>query len=509
MKNKTLMKICAGLLTVAMMGTLVACGGDSGSSSSSDSSTPGSSSAENSSSSAETPSSDDTPVEETYDFGGQVVKVYGGAFNKLDPDSQDDDAPAWVAAAEAVEKEYNIDIQWTKPEGYDGYNLDEVLVNSINAGAGAVNILSSDPDAIMTFIGDDKIVDLTDEIDKLEIGSVYTEGATWLGRCYGASFDDIGDVYAIVYDRGYLEEIGMEKTPTDMFMEGKWSYDDVLEYCAELKSKLPEGVYPFGIHYYHWAAMAGAANGGVPSVSSDGVIGLADQNYIDAMEFYKTLLERGYAYPVQFGHDEESGDINDDGPQDFYGTGNLNTNFVMTRAEAWEFSSIQSNTNDNWGLVLWPWGDSVTCNGDYTTLSDNYKTAQAYWSPTVIMSDAEAQTGIPAITLMQIARDYYYAGSPEREEVIHGAWVSEQAGETPTIGFSAGTPRNFSTQEDMELYDWAHTRVIYDWAKPFDDAGITDTWMNAAYVMDGWDARSVAENYVSQGEAEMTKRGLK
>ena len=103
MKKQTIMKIVAVALTVAMMATMVACGGGNTDSSTPSSSTPAST-PESSQPSESTPAStEETPVEDTYEFGGQVVKVYGGIWNKLDPASQDNDVPLAKAVEAAVE----------------------------------------------------------------------------------------------------------------------------------------------------------------------------------------------------------------------------------------------------------------------------------------------------------------------------------------------------------------------------------------------------------------------
>ncbi len=519
MKKKSIMKFCAIALTVAMMGTLVACGGGDTPADDSSSSTGTGTEAPADSTGTETPADETTPAddaapaddatddqaaapEETYDFGGQVVKVYGGDWNKLNPDSTDDNTLALDAAA-AVEAKYNIDLVYNNP-GDDGYNLADLLISSYNAGESAVDICAGTPDGLISLIGSKVIADITDSYQELEVGSVYTDAVSWKGHVYGLTFDNIGDVYVLAYSRDYLDQIGMEVTPTEKFMNGEWSYDDVIEYFTEMKSKLPEGVYPIGTHYFHWACMAGAANGGVPAVSSDGVIGITDEHYIEAMEFYKELMDLGLAAPITFEHDDAGTITNDNVP---YGSGGLNTQYVMTMLEAWQLSGLTDSIGQ-FGITFWPWGDSVTCDGDYTTLSDNYKLAQAYWGPSFVMADAAQRTGIDNITLLKIAMDYFGGLDPNRTTKMHAVWEAEQAGETPVIGFNAGAARDFCTEEDIALYDWAHTRVIYEWAKPFDDGGVLNVWMNAAYIMDGQDARSTAESYASEGLAKMQEMGI-
>ena len=81
--------------------------------------------------------------------------------------------------------------------------------------------------------------------------------------------------------------------------------------------------------------------------------------------------------------------------------------------------------------------------------------------------------------------------------------------EEPQIGFDAGTARDFCTEEDYELYDWAHNRVKYDWAKPFDNAKITSIWNLAAEIIaEGVDARSAADSAYTAAVEKATEMGL-
>lgn len=504
MKKKSIKKLLAAALSVAMVGSLAACGGnDSGAST--PASSDGGTSVESSSQAAEESSeaSEEAPAEETYDFGGQVVKVYGGNWGKLNPESTDSDKEQYADYAAQIEAKYNIKLEFATLEGYDGYNQAEVVISSLTSGAGCVDILAADMDALISLIGGGYIADITDSYDQLEVGSVYTDAVTWNGKCYGLTFDNVGDTYMLVYSRAYLEEIGMDVTPTEKFLAGEWSYDDCIEYLTEMKAKLPDGVYPISTHYFHWASMAGSANG-VEAIGSDGVIGITDEAYIEAMEFYVQLMELGLAAPMETTYDDD-GNPSTSVP---YGTSDLNTQYVMTQVEMWQLSGLEDSIGE-FGIVFWPWGSNVTCDGDYTTLSDTYMTAQAYWSPTVVLSDAAERTGIDDITLFKIAQDYYALANANGAESMHAAYEAEQAGEEPVIGFDAGTARSFCTVEDYELYDWGHTRVTYDWAKTFDDAGVVDIWNNARYTIAvAQDARSTAESYYQAGLANMKEIGL-
>lgn len=438
--------------------------------------------------------------EETYDFGGQEIKVYGNRWNDLNPENAADHAIE-IDAAKQVEEKYNVKLVYSAPSGYDGYNQLDTIIASVNAGEGFANIIGLDMDALIGAISGGFLAEITDSVDDLEIGSLYTDAATWDGKCYGVTFDNIGDTYVMVYSRDYLEEIGMDVTPTEKFMAGEWSYDEFKEYLTELKAKLPEGMYPISMHYYHWATMAGAANG-VVGISNDGTFGINNEAYIEALEFYKDLMASGLAAPMAIEWSEENDTYGVDIPME------LGKDCVITRVEAWELGGLKDKAGE-WGVVYWPWGSNVTCDGDYTTLSENYLTSQAYWGVNAVLSDAEKQTGIPADVLTKISKDYYDILNPTAAAARKAAYDAEQAGETPEIGYEAGTVRQFCTVEDYELYDWGHSRVTYDWAKTFDDADMTNIWECSKYTIAvGEDARSTADSWYSAGVAAAADKGI-
>ena len=69
----------------------------------------------------------------------------GNKWNDLDPDAEGDKTQYLDAAAQ-VEEKYNIKFVYAKPDGYDGYNLGELIQAGITAGDAGVDILDSEPD---------------------------------------------------------------------------------------------------------------------------------------------------------------------------------------------------------------------------------------------------------------------------------------------------------------------------------------------------------------------------
>lgn len=516
MKKKLAMKVCAVAMSLAMVGSLAGCGNnDSGNASGSGSDSQGSTQQpsggeESSGESESTP--DESQQEETYDFGGQVVKVQGNAWENLKEGS--DNYDVYWDYAHQIEEKYGVTIEYSPLELDDGYNSTQQIIAACTSGKAHADIFAVSDDGFISLMSGGYLADITKDYNELQVGSLWTDGATWNDHVYGLTFDNMGDSYVMVYSRAYLEEIGMDKTPTDMFVEGKWSYDDCIEYLTEMKSKLPDGTYPISLHYYHWASMAPAANGGIVSVNSNGELGVLDEKYLEALDFYVKLQNQGLAQPMT-PVPKEDGTYATEGWS--YGTGDTmatateGKEYVITMAESWQFGGIL-DSHGEWGVVPWPWGSSVTCDGDYKTLSDNYRTAQSIWTDIVVPAQQYRNASeIPDIVLFKIACDYFDMISPDGANARHSAWEAEQAGQAhENLGYQPGTTRAFCTDQDIEVYDWMHSRVVYDWGHAFDNNSITNIWeLSKRIIGVKLDARSVAESYAQEAEANMADKKLK
>ncbi|MDF2542313.1 MAG: hypothetical protein K0S47_2031 [Herbinix sp.] len=435
----------------------------------------------------------EAPEEETYDFGGVTVKAFGGQWNNLDSEDL-----IYTEAKAFVEQKYNIKLEKAVMEGYDGYNDDDLLIASIAAGDPAAHIITLNPESMVTCFLNDVLYDITDFKDTLEVGSLYTDVASWQGRTYGVSYDNIGDNWVLVYDRKKLEEIGMEKTPTEMFMEGKWDYESFKAYLTEMKSKLEDGVYPIGQYPYHWAVMAASANG-APVVDENGKINYTNEAFIEAMNFYQELEQDGLAYPAKQ-ITKEDGSTGYD-----YAYAVDDERIILRRAEPWQLGGL----GYEYGIAFWPWGSNVTCTGDYTTLSDNYKVAGAYWAFDAVVKAAVDKTGIPGEVLTQIIYDYQVAVSNDGKTWMHDAYVAEQAGNYTQVGAEFGQPRSFYTPEDIELYDWGHARFYADRSWALDSAALMQSWTPFKEIFyDYLDVRSTLESYYNEAVAKMAEVGL-
>lgn len=435
-----------------------------------------------------------TQEEEKYDFGGQTVRVWGNGFDQL---LKEDEDLKYAEAKAKIEEKYNIVLEPITLDGYDGTNETQLLLSSVASGEPAADIVVLNVGSFLGCVMNNLLLDITEYKDEYKVGSAYLDAMTWNGKCYGISYDDVGSCWVMVYDRDYLKQIGMEKTPTEMFMEGKWDYENFKSYLADMKSKLPEGVYPIGAYPFHWATMAGAANG-YPTLDSNGHLAYKDEPFIEAIQLYRDLQTTGLAAPAK-------PVVKDDGSTGYqFAYRYDDESIVLARAEQWEFGYISYD----FGIVPYPWGSNVTCDGDYKTLSDNYKVAFTYWGGISVLDAAVERTGIPGNILTKIAQDYQELINDK--SWMHDAYEKEQNGEKDVI-FSAspGAAGSFTTQEDIEINDWMHSRFEYDWGWGADSAELMSAWDCFRDIYGpGNDIRATLESYYNEAAAKMKDAGL-
>lgn len=445
-----------------------------------------------------------------------VIRVSGGMFGDLNESNAGgvEYEKKWEFMHQ-IEDKYNITVEYTNLEGDDGWSTQEMILAGITSGEAYADIFCQGDDIVVGLR--EYLEDITSDADQLKIGSIYLEPGVWAGHTYGWTYDNMGSAYVMCYSRDYLKSIGMDKTPTDMFEEGKWSYDDCREYLTELKSKLPNDTYPMGVHTNHWASMAPAANG-VVSVDSNGEIHLDDPAYCSALDFYKDLLAQGLAHPITdvYPDPEGSGGLYNTqtyGLDTLSRPGNPGTH-VLTMVEAWQMGGLLGSIGE-WGIVPWPWDPQyVSISGDYTTLSDSYKVPQSIWTDVLVPKAeyrSEGAKKFSGIELHMIAKDYIDLCQADGAKARLAMYEAEQAGQDyVNLGYNPGSTDTFCTPQDIAIYDWLHSRAVVDWGHAMQSNGFVLVNRNAAYVIAaGDDSRSSGQSFKSSGDAAMKDAGFK
>lgn len=452
-------------------------------------------------------------TERKYDLQGMTVKVrLWDSPNPYAEETDQVDKDKWLPIFEGVKEKYNCVFEFYSPTvEYDDFTKE--WLQSIASGSPAWHVTNNFSAMwLIAMTANDGLVDISKALETIEMPETFKTTAAVGDGVYGFVTDYQG-TEGLVYNRAMIEEAGMEYTPTEMFAQAKWSYDDFYDYMVELQSKLPEGTYAFFIDPNYWNIFASAANG-TAAVSNDLELTMTGEAYIETMEFLQKLWNAGVC---------RMPNVTESGSYDNWGTPaatfDKGVEVAMTHRAGWQYGGLNGNGID-WGFVPYPWGSNVTLGteGDYTTLSDTYRAAfYDYGCMGNILSGVE--NDFPGLekdyvveALVNLTYDLFVS---EEKQAALAAMVNEEAGEAE-IDLGA-----YNTIEDATLYNFLKTRTIYNNSSTLGNADLLNctyngderiTWFGGAIryaVYDNLSMRAVLEAVAPQIEANFVAAGMK
>ncbi len=452
-------------------------------------------------------------TEQKYDLKGMTVKVrLWDSPNPYSEETSEVDKDKWLPIYEAAKAKYNCEFEFYTPTvEYDEFTTE--WLQSVAAGQPCWHITNNFSAMwLLTMVGNNGLEDITKALETIEMPEAFKKTVAAGDGVYGFVTSYQG-TEGLVYNRDMIDEAGMEYTPTEMFMQAKWSYNDFYDYMVELQSKLPEGDYAFFIDPNYWNIFASAANG-TAAVSNDLEVTMTSDAYVETMEFLQKLWNAGVC---RMPNATESGGYDNWGTP--AATFDKGVEVAMTHRAGWQYGGLNNN-GINWRFVPYPWGHQVTLGteGDYTTLSENYRAAfYDYGCMGNILSGVE--NDFPGIekdylieALVNLSYDLWV--SAERQAEL-AAMVNEEAGET------AIDMGSYNTIEDATLYNFLKTRTIYNNSSTLGNADLLNCtyngderieWFGGAIryaVYDNLSMRAVLEAVAPQVEANLVAAGMK
>lgn len=331
------------------------------------------------------------------DLGGKTIRLLATSnLAALNPDEvteeplEDYKIEERRANVKYIEEKYNCKLEFVSPDGaWD--DVAKELTLAYASGKPVADVMDIYFQWLGTLTTNDILYDASEMIKTIPV--LQDNYGTWMGKTYGPSMGMGGE--GIFYNYDMINKAGMEKTPAQMFDEGKWSYDDFYEYCKELKSKLGEDEYPFYVAPYYWMLFGAGANG-EKMLADDGTLHFTTPAMLETMEFYQKLVNDGLI---------KIPDKNEEGNYDTWGTGgkfDSASGIAMAHRAGWQVAYIESGFQI--GFVPYPWGSNVTIektgeSGSYLTLSDNYK-ATYFDGQLLCMRKGIEELGDPATIMM-------------------------------------------------------------------------------------------------------------
>lgn len=347
------------------------------------------------------------------------------------------------AKLKRMEEKYNCKYEWAHL-AVEWAEIPNEVIKSVAAGQPLADFFEGSRMWLPQLAANDVVVDLTEVLKaKPYAETKYVENVSWLGKKYGIGTGVGGE--GLIYNRKMIMDAGMEKTPSELFRDGKWGYDDFYNYCVELKSKLKKDEYPFYVAPYYWALFATAANG-AELVKTDGTVNIASQPVIEVMEFLQKMVDANLVRPAN---------VDDKGEPDYWGTPSATFDagieVAMAHRASWQAAGLVDKVD--FGFVPYPWGPQVKVTGDYTTIPENYKTTFYDAGAKMMLKGAEKKGDLGIMLDMYMDLVEFAFIVKDAENLKKGEIYSNSA---------QGEPRWFNNDLDVELFDWSLSRERFE-----------------------------------------------
>jgi len=252
-----------------------------------------------------------------YDFGGKEFIIMANNPNTADPFNDNYEGLYQREKQEnqkRVEQKYNIKVKYVPfPASASwGVSRDNFIINSEVTGQPQAHVYNIAASSIPVLATAGAIVPVGQFYDKYAHEQFLTykkEFVKYKGDYYGYDdsypYVDVG----LYYNQTLLEELGYTPNkPTQMWLEGNWTWDTFEEFVRELNTKLDEtqGKYPMGGKVNDWADGFVPSNGGF-YLNDNLEIGVDRPETIAALEklaeLYNTpgmwVSEVDYAYSTE------------------------------------------------------------------------------------------------------------------------------------------------------------------------------------------------------------------
>jgi len=439
------------------------------------------------------------------DLGGAVVRVNGlGDPGSDDPFIMQRDAESIAY----VEQKFNITLELGALAGVDWNDVPDFIIASVAAGDPALHIFAG-ANAAYWF-------------PPLANQGILVEGGPWVannfpeswwrfhsefqGRIYGFARGPDSAWSILGYNRDLIRAVGMEYTPSEMFVQGRWSLNDFYLYLNQLNTLLPPDVTPIGLHVTNWQRGAAFANGGYFKNPVTNAPGYLEEAFLEPARIMQSLIQNNIHTMPGFITEEEGGPP---GGQWAFGAamGDMmgmfrNGELAMTFVNSWNFYDLSAHIE--FGVVPFPWGSNVTFpdTGDWRDLKRF--NAGVYSSFSNDASTTLLIRGAPAGLDHEVMANIVFSFDTGAGEALITA--RERMEQGLPQDFTGGGAHDLFTDLDRELWNWYAEDPGWE---PLDAVGTPAifyiTWANA--MATGADLRASLEAIIHEDVWAMYQAG--
>jgi maltose-binding protein MalE len=427
------------------------------------------------------------------DLGGITIRFTGLG----DPYNADNEADAArdTERRERVEQRFNVNMDFSAQDlgaqlGVDWSDIPDFILASIAAGNPVTNFFRGSAGYWFRALArQGGVVDMTDWFHANLPSHWYAFIGENNGRAYAINPGNYAWNFP-VYNRELIRASGIEFTPSEMFEQGRWSWDDFHAYFAELRTLLPSDIEMIGMHISHWKRMGSMTNGAFIMHPSTHVPGILEDEYLAFANFTQRLVQDGLWRQPGFIEYGMLDGVPPEGQWSFVETWMENP---MSHMELFRTGGLAFTVHHPWsigdtsavlelGIVPMPWGPRVSWpdSGDWRDLK--IANPGLYNSPTHDTTNISLIAGTPdAITPeMFIAIMATWDPSSFAEPLIRDR--AREAEGLPPLPTTPGGMHDLWTPEDMERYAWYASHPVWE---PMDAMGFWGAPYGAIYSR-GW-----------------------
>lgn len=439
------------------------------------------------------------------DLGGITLGFSG--LGNADTDNPEY-AARYAPRRAMVEERFNITMDFSHHSITDHAawtDVPDFLIASVAAGNPVTNFFSGSAGYWYRALANhDAVVDMTEWFHENLPRHWFAYIGEHRGRAHGFNTGNYSWLF-LSYNRDLVRGSGIQYTPQEMFLQGRWSWDDFHDYFMELRTLLPDEIEMIGMHLSHWKRMGTMSNGTWILHPATNIPGMLDEAYIDFANFTQRLVQdRLWRAPGFIEYGMAAG-VPPEGQWSFVETWMENPMshgamfqygyLVMTSRHPWNVYSDAARFEN--GMVPFPWGPRVSwpASGDWRDL----KTANPglYNSPTHDTSNTTLLVGTPDVVTPEVFIAIMATWRPEmaRDLVID---MERQAQGLPARYATPGGMNDFWTDMDRDIYQWYASHPVWE---PMDAIGFwthqgayNRLWQGTLWL--GGDFRPVFESVV-------------
>ncbi len=207
----------------------------------------------------------------------------GHALYELDPFHDDYKASDKLAKQQAwnyVEEKFNVNIEVVAyPDDAEwGTPRWQYIEQQAASNVADYDFYTVPDSQIGRFVEANAILDITEWYALYGNGymnEVYRQSGSYKGKIYSITDGESGIYNVMYYNIGLLEQLNMEKSPAQMFLDGEWTYTAFKNYAIAAQAKLDELTTAEAAYYavagnspYYWVGMSNAGGVKLADVST-------------------------------------------------------------------------------------------------------------------------------------------------------------------------------------------------------------------------------------------------